>query len=100
MRILVQRVTSARVAVSGEVVGEIHPDGQGLVALVGVATEHQAAALVVAADTTSTPTSAHAFLSANAAHVCAVSVGTLTFASLHGLKEGSPQSTQSRRVVF
>ena len=31
MRILVQRVTSARVAVSGEVVGEIHPDGQGLV---------------------------------------------------------------------
>ena len=36
MRILVQRVTSARVAVSGEVVGEIHPDGQGLVALVGV----------------------------------------------------------------
>lgn len=36
MRILVQRVTSARVAVSGEVVGEIYPDGQGLVALVGV----------------------------------------------------------------
>ncbi|MCK5757223.1 MAG: D-tyrosyl-tRNA(Tyr) deacylase [Mycobacterium sp.] len=36
MRILVQRVTSARVAVSGEVVGEIHPDGHGLVALVGV----------------------------------------------------------------
>ena len=36
MRILVQRVTSARVAVSGEVVGEIHTDGQGLVALVGV----------------------------------------------------------------
>ncbi|MCG7582092.1 D-aminoacyl-tRNA deacylase [Mycolicibacterium sp. OfavD-34-C] len=36
MRILVQRVTSARVAVSGEVVGEIHPDGQGLLALVGV----------------------------------------------------------------
>ena len=36
MRILVQRVTSARVAVSGEVVGEIQPDGQGLLALVGV----------------------------------------------------------------
>ena len=36
MRILVQRVTSARVAVSGAGVGEIHPDGQGLVALVGV----------------------------------------------------------------
>ena len=36
MRILVQRVTSARVSVSGDVVGEIHPDGQGLLALVGV----------------------------------------------------------------
>ncbi len=36
MRILVQRVTSARVTVSGEVVGEIRPDGQGLLALVGV----------------------------------------------------------------
>lgn len=31
-----QRVTSARVVVDGEVVGEIRPDGQGLVALVGV----------------------------------------------------------------
>ncbi|MDY6998551.1 MAG: D-aminoacyl-tRNA deacylase [Actinomycetota bacterium] len=36
MRILVQRVTSARVTVSGEVVGEIDPAGQGLLALVGV----------------------------------------------------------------
>ncbi len=36
MRVLVQRVTSAAVSVSGEVVGAIQPDGQGLVALVGV----------------------------------------------------------------
>lgn len=36
MRILVQRVTSARVRVSGEVVGEITPAHQGLLALVGV----------------------------------------------------------------
>lgn len=36
MRVLVQRVTSASVSVGGEVVGEIRPDGQGLVALVGV----------------------------------------------------------------
>ena len=36
MRILVQRVTSARVRVSGEVVGEIVPGHQGLLALVGV----------------------------------------------------------------
>lgn len=36
MRILVQRVTSARVIVAGDVVGEIRPDGQGLLALVGV----------------------------------------------------------------
>jgi len=40
MRILVQRVTSARVTVARELgadtVGEIRPDGQGLVALVGV----------------------------------------------------------------
>ncbi len=36
MRILVQRVTSARVTVDGEVVGEIRPATQGLVALVGV----------------------------------------------------------------
>ncbi len=36
MRILVQRVTSASVTVDGDVVGAIHPDGQGLLALVGV----------------------------------------------------------------
>lgn len=36
MRILVQRVTSARVTVQGELAGEIRPAGQGLLALVGV----------------------------------------------------------------
>lgn len=36
MRALVQRVSSARVLVDGEVVGEIRPVSQGLVALVGV----------------------------------------------------------------
>lgn len=36
MRILVQRVTSARVTVAGETVGEIRPKHQGLLALVGV----------------------------------------------------------------
>jgi D-aminoacyl-tRNA deacylase len=36
VRILVQRVTSASVTVDGEVVGGIQPDGQGLLALVGV----------------------------------------------------------------
>jgi len=36
MRVLVQRVSSARVCVDGETVGAITPDGQGLVALVGV----------------------------------------------------------------
>jgi D-tyrosyl-tRNA(Tyr) deacylase len=36
MRILVQRVTSASVTVDGEIVGAISPDGQGLLALVGV----------------------------------------------------------------
>jgi len=36
MRILVQRVNSARVTVAGEVVGQIDPETQGLVALVGV----------------------------------------------------------------
>ena len=36
MRILVQRVTSASVTVDGVVVGAIDPDGQGLLALVGV----------------------------------------------------------------
>ena len=36
MRILVQRVTSARVTVEGETVGAITPQTQGLLALVGV----------------------------------------------------------------
>ncbi len=36
MRVLVQRVTSASVSVGGDVVGEIRPSGQGLLALVGV----------------------------------------------------------------
>jgi D-aminoacyl-tRNA deacylase len=36
VRVLVQRVTSARVVVGGVNVGEIRPDGQGLLALVGV----------------------------------------------------------------
>ena len=36
MRVLVQRVTSASVSVAGEVVGEITPAGQGLLALAGV----------------------------------------------------------------
>ena len=36
MRVLVQRVTSASVSVGGEVVGEIRPAGQGLLALAGV----------------------------------------------------------------
>ena len=36
VRVLVQRVTSARVLVAGEQVGAISPDGQGLLALVGV----------------------------------------------------------------
>jgi len=36
MRVLVQRVTSASVMVGGQVVGAIRPNGQGLLALVGV----------------------------------------------------------------
>ncbi|GAS98469.1 D-tyrosyl-tRNA(Tyr) deacylase [Mycolicibacterium canariasense] len=36
MRVLVQRVTSARVLVDGETVGRIEPQRQGLLALVGI----------------------------------------------------------------
>jgi D-aminoacyl-tRNA deacylase len=36
VRILVQRVTSASVTVGSDVVGFVRPDGQGLLALVGV----------------------------------------------------------------
>lgn len=36
MRVLVQRVSSASVTVDGQVVGAVRPEGQGLVALVGV----------------------------------------------------------------
>ncbi|MCV7358050.1 D-aminoacyl-tRNA deacylase [Mycolicibacterium fluoranthenivorans] len=36
MRVLVQLVTSARVVVDGEIVGRIDPEGQGLLALVGI----------------------------------------------------------------
>lgn len=36
MRVLVQRVSSACVKVDGQTVGAIEPDGQGLLALVGV----------------------------------------------------------------
>ncbi len=45
MRVLVQRVTSASVRVGGEVVGAIAPEGQGLLALIGVshADDHRVA---------------------------------------------------------
>ena len=43
MRALVQRVTSARVTVAGEVVGEITPASQGLLALVGITHDDDAA---------------------------------------------------------
>ena len=36
MRILVQRVSSATASVDGDVVGTVRPNGQGLLALVGV----------------------------------------------------------------
>lgn len=36
MRVLVQRVSAAAASVGGEVVGAIRPDGQGLLAFVGV----------------------------------------------------------------
>lgn len=43
VRVLVQRVSSARVVVDGDVVGEIAPKGQGLLALVGVTHSDDAA---------------------------------------------------------
>ena len=43
MRILVQRVTSASVTVDGELVGAITPESQGLLALVGVTHDDDAA---------------------------------------------------------
>jgi D-aminoacyl-tRNA deacylase len=43
MRVLVQRVTSASVTVDGTVVGEIRPASQGLLALVGVTHDDDAA---------------------------------------------------------
>jgi D-tyrosyl-tRNA(Tyr) deacylase len=43
MRVLVQRVISASVTVDGQVVGTIRPQSQGLVALVGVTHDDDAA---------------------------------------------------------
>ncbi|WP_029105294.1 D-aminoacyl-tRNA deacylase [Mycobacterium sp. 360MFTsu5.1] len=50
MRVLVQRVTSARVTVDGRTVGEITPNPQGLVALVGVTHTDDAAVVRKMAD--------------------------------------------------
>lgn len=50
MRVLVQRVTSARVAVDGQTVGEITPNPQGLVALVGLTHTDDAAVVRKMAD--------------------------------------------------
>ena len=50
MRVLVQRVTSARVTVDGHTVGEITPNPQGLVALVGLTHTDDAAVVRKMAD--------------------------------------------------
>ncbi|MFL0242026.1 D-aminoacyl-tRNA deacylase [Mycobacterium sp. SMC-21] len=50
MRVLVQRVTSARVTVDGQTVGEITPNPQGLVALVGLTHTDDAAVVRKMAD--------------------------------------------------
>jgi D-tyrosyl-tRNA(Tyr) deacylase len=50
VRVLVQRVTSARVAVDGQTVGEITPNPQGLVALVGLTHTDDAAVVRKMAD--------------------------------------------------
>lgn len=50
MRVLVQRVRSARVIVDGEVVGQIRPESQGLVALVGLTHTDDAAVVRKMAD--------------------------------------------------
>jgi D-tyrosyl-tRNA(Tyr) deacylase len=50
VRVLVQRVTSARVLVDGNVVGQIRPASQGLVALVGLTHTDDAAVVRKMAD--------------------------------------------------
>lgn len=50
VRVLVQRVTSARVTVDGRTVGEITPNPQGLVALVGLTHTDDAAVVRKMAD--------------------------------------------------
>jgi len=50
VRVLVQRVTSARVTVDGQIVGEITPNPQGLVALVGLTHTDDAAVVRKMAD--------------------------------------------------